>query len=106
MDVRQESTDDALVVHVGGDVDMRSSPELRTILLQACVRKQRGIVVNLKNVRYIDSSGIATLVECLKNCSRRGGTLTLVGVNERIYPVFELAHLHTVFDIRRDNETR
>ena len=102
MEVKHEMTDEGTLVRVGGDVDMRSSPELRAVLLQACRQKDGRIIVDLADVRYIDSSGIATLVECLKNCGRRGGTLTLTGVNERIYPVFELAHLHTVFDIRRD----
>ena len=105
MEIRQETTDDGVVVHIGGEVDMRSSPELRGVLIQTCRRKQCRVVVNLKDVRYIDSSGIATLVECLKNCSRAGASLMLVGVNDRIYPVFELAHLHTVFDIRRDDKT-
>jgi anti-sigma B factor antagonist len=62
------------------------------------------IAVDLAGVRYIDSSGIATLIECLKNVSHQGGKFLLIGVNDDIYPVFELAHLLNVFDLRRDTK--
>jgi len=105
MEFSRVDRDKMTVVNVRGEVDMRSSPELREELLRISKTSVPHIAVNLEHVRYIDSSGIATLIECLKNVSHYGGRLTLLGVNDDIYPVFELARLHTVFDLRRDTKT-
>ena len=102
MEITREAKPNATVVRIKGDVDMRSSPELRAELLVVSKEKPKRVIVSLEHVGYIDSSGIATLIECLKNVHHAGGKLSLVGVNEDIYPVFELAHLTEVFDIRRD----
>jgi anti-sigma B factor antagonist len=91
-----------MLIGVTGEVDMRNSPDLRRELLDLCSRFVPHVVVDLEKVAYIDSSGIATLVECMKNVKRYGGRLTLIGVNDDIFPVFELARLDHVFDIRRD----
>jgi anti-sigma B factor antagonist len=102
MEVSREEKGPVTVVSLKGEVDMRNSPKLRGELQELSKARAPHVAVNLELVRYIDSSGIATLVEFLKNISHYGGKLTLIGVNEDIYPVFELAHLHEVFDIRRD----
>ncbi|HUW58777.1 MAG TPA: STAS domain-containing protein [Planctomycetota bacterium] len=102
MEFTREDRDGLTLVRLTGEVDMRSSPELRKGLLQVAKESVPHVAVSLEHVTYIDSSGIATLIECLKNVSRYGGKLTLIGVNEDIYPVFELAHLHDVFDLHRD----
>jgi anti-sigma B factor antagonist len=102
MEITRESKNDAVVVRIKGDVDMRTSPELRQELQAVSKGNPTRVIVSLEHVGYIDSSGIATLIECLKNVHHQGGKLSLVGVNADIYPVFELAHLTEVFDIRRD----
>ena len=102
MEFTREDKDGLTVVALKGEVDMRSSPDLRKGLLQVSKESVPHVAISLEDVSYIDSSGIATLIECLKHVSQYGGKLTLFGVNENIYPVFELAHLHDVFDLRRD----
>ena len=102
MEISREEKDGAVVVRLTGEVDMRSSPELREELLGVTRTQPPRVIVSLEHVRYIDSSGIATLIECFKNVHRYGGRFRLVGVNEDVYPVFELAHLTEVFDLRRD----
>ena len=102
MELNQKAQNGFVVVGVKGEVDMRTSPELRKHLLPVAKGPAPRIAVDLAQVRYIDSSGIATLIECLKNVSHQGGKFLLIGVNDDIYPVFELAHLLDVFDLRRD----
>lgn len=101
MEVKKLESDNRAEVQVAGEVDMRSSPELRAVLVELVKSKTPQVIVNLQGVTYIDSSGLATLVECLQGTSRYKGSLLLVGVNESIYPVFELARLDRVFEIRR-----
>src|SRR5712671_2591623 len=59
----------ATVVEVEGDVDLGTSPDLRRTLFATLpnLPKDARLALNLKAVRYIDSSGIATLIEALKN---------------------------------------
>ena len=102
MEASREEKDGVTIVSLTGEVDMRSSPELRGELRGVSDTSVPHVVINLEKVSYIDSSGIATLIECLKHVAQYGGKLSLVGVNEDIYPVFELAHLTDVFDISKD----
>ena len=92
------------VVSIEGDVDMSTSPEVRKALLPLFHDKAVHIVVDLKGVPYIDSSGIATLVEGLQ-LSRRGCTrFTLAGAGRSVEAVFELAYLKSVFEMVPDVE--
>jgi len=102
MEFSREEKDDLTVVSLTGEVDMKSSPELRQELREVANSSVSRVAINLQDVSYIDSSGIATLIECLKNVSQHGGKLTLIGVNDDIYPVFELAHLTDVFTLKRN----
>jgi len=87
------------VVHIEGDVDMSSSPDVRNVLLPIFQKSPSHLIVDLSEVPYIDSSGIATLVEGLQ-LSRKGGVrLTLAGMSSTVESVFELAYLKEVFEI-------
>lgn len=94
--VREEQ--DAIVVALEGDVDLQSSPEARKVLLE-CVGKRRPVLVDLSGVGYIDSSGVASLVESLQNARKAGSTLALVAVSEGALRVLQLARLDKVFTI-------
>jgi anti-sigma B factor antagonist len=88
----------ATIVSLTGDVDLQHSPEARKILLQ-CVEKKQPILVDLSGVGYIDSSGVASLVECLQNARKLGSTLALVAVSDSAKRVLQLARLDKVFII-------
>jgi len=90
--------DGAVIVGFSGDVDLQSSPDARKILLE-CVAKKMPVLVDLSKVNYIDSSGIASLVESLQTARKGGGNLLLVSVSEAALRVLELARLDKVFTI-------
>ncbi len=87
-----------LVIALRGDIDLESSPHARRALL-ACVERRERLVVDLSGVTYIDSSGIASLVEALQETRRRGKHLALAAVSGSALRVFELARLDRVFSI-------
>jgi anti-sigma B factor antagonist len=60
---------DAKVVEVEGDVDLGTSTVLRRTLFESLPRVTK-LALNLEAIRYIDSSGIATLIEVLKDSQR------------------------------------
>ena len=90
------------VLKLTGDVDMNTSTEVRSAL--AAIFKQgspgmRALLIDLSHVRYMDSSGIATLVECMQHCMKTGARLRLCELSPAVRDVFELARLASVFEI-------
>ncbi|MCY4587719.1 MAG: STAS domain-containing protein [Bryobacterales bacterium] len=93
------------VVYVEGDIDLYSSPELReTVLDLFRKRQQEQIIVNLAEVFYIDSSGIASLVEGLQEARKQNRRFVLVGLREGPRHVLELTRLLNVFEIAETEE--
>jgi anti-sigma B factor antagonist len=102
--VQSEMKDGAVIVAPEGDVDLSRSPVLRTSLKQALTAKPSRLVIDLGLVDYMDSSGVATLVEALQ-IARKGGTkMVLCGMKDRVRSIFEIARLDTVFTIAASRE--
>jgi anti-sigma B factor antagonist len=93
--------DGRLIVALDGDVDLNRAPEIRRMLLD-CVGRGLDVLVDLSGVSYIDSSGIASLVEALQAAGKNGTALGLVAVSHDARKVFELARLDKVFAIHPD----
>jgi anti-sigma B factor antagonist len=91
------------IVDVSGDIDMGTSPGLRKLLMESLTKTAR-LVVNMGEVRYIDSSGIASLVEVLMNARNNKKQLVLFGLNKTVQEVLQLTRLATVFEIRETEE--
>ncbi len=100
MDLNVRRVGTRSVVHVEGDIDLHSSPELReTVLDLFRNRQQEQIIVSLAEVPYIDSSGIASLVEGLQEARKQNRRFVLVGLREGPRHVLELTRLLNVFEI-------
>ena len=84
---------------VVGDVTIHTSPRLREKLKPLLVSDVQEVRVLLDGVEFMDSSGIATLVEGLQWSRASGGRFILSGLHENVRDVFSLAKLDTVFDI-------
>jgi len=95
--VRHEG--DAIVVSLQGEIDMHHTPGVHRTLTSACEKKPARLVVNLRDVTYMDSSGIGTLVEVLRKVKGYDGKLVLCAVNERVMSVFEITKLDQFFTI-------
>ncbi|MBL6958668.1 MAG: STAS domain-containing protein [Rhodospirillales bacterium] len=87
-----------IVIALEGDVDLESSPEARKVLLD-CVGRKSPIFVDLSGVSYIDSSGVASLVEALQTARKAGFGMSLVAVSQDALRVLQLAHLDKIFPI-------
>lgn len=90
----------ATVVWLTGDVDLYRSPEVRAALMEVTGRRAPVLIVDLTDVPHMDSSGVATLVEALQRIKRYAGRLVLVGLQERVQSVFEIAKLTELFEIK------
>lgn len=87
-----------VVVAFSGDIDLQSSPQARQVLLEA-VDRGRSVLVDLSSVSYIDSSGVASLVESFQKARKSGQGYVLVSLSEGARRVLELARLDKVFTI-------
>ncbi len=98
--MKHETTekDGACVVAFEGDMDLDSSPGARKALLDT-VAKGKPIVVDLSQVGYIDSSGVASLVEALQAARKKGVGFSLAALSEAAGRVLQLARLDKVFTI-------
>jgi anti-sigma B factor antagonist len=93
------------ILDLSGDIDLSHSPAMRTALLGEIKEKHTPrVFLNLKNVRYIDSSGIASLVEGLKASRDQGSRLILYGLNKTVREVMQLSRLQKIFEIYEDEE--
>lgn len=88
----------AMVVSFTGDVDLQSSPEARKALL-AALSQGKGVVADLGGVGYIDSSGVASMVEALQTAKKSNQGFAIANVSEAALRVLELARLDKVFAI-------
>ncbi len=99
LDVKTKSEDSVTIIEIDGEVDLYSSPALRKVLLEMTKAQNKAILVDLAKVKYMDSSGVATLVEALQQVGKYEGKLKLANLRDAVKNVFELSRLDKVFDI-------
>jgi anti-sigma B factor antagonist len=97
--------DKMTIFDISGDIDLATSPQLRKALLREFreLRMPR-VILNLKAVRYIDSSGVASLVEGLKASRDVGSRFILFGLNTTVREVLQLSKLVKIFEIYDSEE--
>ncbi|MBN1353317.1 MAG: STAS domain-containing protein [Candidatus Omnitrophica bacterium] len=102
MQVRQEDKNGIVVCYITGEIDINTSPQVKKIFDRIVGEKKEKIVINFKNVSYIDSSGLATLVEILKGMRTYGGKLKLSNLSTKVKNLFEITKLEKLFDITQE----
>jgi anti-sigma B factor antagonist len=80
-------------------LDAHNSDELKAELNRLFDGGTKDLLIDLKEVRFIDSSGLGVLVSGFKNAAARQGSLKLSGLQSQVKSMFELTRLHRVFDI-------
>lgn len=104
MQILARQSEGLVILDLSGDIDLAHSPAMRKALLGEIKEKRtRKVFLNLKNVRYIDSSGIASLVEGLKASRDQGSRMILYSLSPSVREVMELSRLQKIFEIY-DNE--
>ncbi len=99
MHIQVEESNGISIFRIEGDIDINSSPEVKKSFDAAIKGKKEKILVNLESVNYVDSSGLATLVEILKNMRSYGGKLKLTNLSPKVRGLFEITKLDKLFDI-------
>lgn len=82
-----------------GDIDLRKSGDLRGIFQKILMDVPAKIVVDLEAVSYMDSSGVATLIEALQLSKRVETEFALCCLSDGVKSIIELARLDQIFSI-------
>jgi anti-sigma B factor antagonist len=98
MNINSEEKEKYTIIGLEGDVDLSCSPEARESIL-AVLEENKNLLIDLGMVTYIDSSGIASLVEGYQTAKKQSSKFGLVGVSDAAMSVLKLARLDKVFPI-------
>lgn len=93
-----KNTAEGCTIYAAGDIDLSNSHELRKTIL-AALKSNDSVFVDLSGVNYIDSSGIASLVEGLQFSKSNGKKFVLTKPSTQVTAIMELARLDQVFTI-------
>jgi anti-sigma B factor antagonist len=90
------------VLPLKGEIDLHVSPTITASLNEMIEKKPEHLVVDLSDVSYIDSAGLAALIEAMQKVEGYGGKFMLVGLQETVRSIFEISRLDQVFQIFPD----
>jgi anti-sigma B factor antagonist len=95
----EESDSEVLTIRLSGEIDLQHSPSLRQLLQSKVCLKVPVILLDFTEVKYIDSSGLATLVEYYKDARSYSGRLAVAGLSNRVRSIFDLVRLGEIFGV-------
>jgi anti-sigma B factor antagonist len=100
MNLVNETRNDVVILYVKEErLDAHNSAELKTAVQKLFEDGKKNLLVDLKDVRFIDSSGLGALVSGFKNAISHQGNLKLSSLQSQVKSMFELTRLHRVFEI-------
>ena len=99
MQTREHTDQGVQVLVIEGEIDLACSPDLRTLLHGYAKKKAPVLLLDFQGVNYVDSSGLATLIEYVRLAQPFGGKFGLAHVSERVRTIFDLVRLTEFFPI-------
>lgn len=106
LEIRVENTESEIpIVHLEGEIDLHTCPELRTTLQNLMDSGKHQIVLNLAQVPYLDSAALGVLVDAVRKARENNGGLHLVNVTPFVLRAFEITRLIKIFQVHDDIES-
>lgn len=100
MNITTEEIKSTVVIQINEErLDAHNSGELKTEIQNLFEQGNINLLIDMKTVRFIDSSGLGALVSGFKNATTNHGTLKLSSLQPQVKSMFELTRLHRVFEI-------
>ena len=104
LDIQVRQKEGIAILDVNGRLAVGAASTLREKVTEEMAQGQNKVILNLKEVDYIDSTGLGTMVICYTTLSKAGGNLKLVHLNRRNIELLLLTKLSTVFQIFGDEQ--
>lgn len=100
MNISTRQLENATIVDINGDITLYNTPEVRKVLIGLFKEQHaKRVIVNLERVKYVDSAGVASLVEALKVARDQKSGFALFGLSRSTREVLELTRLVKVFEV-------
>lgn len=93
------------VLEPAGILDSTKAEEFRQTVDQLLQEGAEVILIDLKDISFIDSSGLGTLVVLLKKVRGMDRKLCICSINDQVRMLFELTNMDQVFDVYSDRAT-
>jgi anti-sigma B factor antagonist len=90
------------ILALEGEIDLHRSPQVKESLEPLIAKKTPRILLDLSAVTYVDSSGLATMIETLQRIQSYGGKFGMFGLRESVRSIFAIARLDQIFSIFPD----
>ncbi|MDN3018036.1 anti-sigma factor antagonist [Paenibacillus sp. BSR1-1] len=97
--IEKQQSEKGILVQVAGEIDAFTAPKLREELLPLAEGSNKSIIVNLKDVSYLDSTGLGVFVGLFKQLKKSGGELQLTDLSDRLKRLFEITGLSHIMNI-------
>ncbi len=104
MKIVEQKDADRTICLIEGEIDISRSPELRKFFDGLIKKNEKKVLVDFASVSYIDSSGLATLIEMYQRLKKIGGSMRCCSMNQKIKNTFEITKLHKLFEIFDDRQ--
>src|SRR2546430_5074515 len=88
------------VLPLKGEIDLHVSPVITASLTAMIEKKPERLVIDLSDVAYIDSAGLAALIQAMQKVEAYGGKFLLAGLQEIVRPIFEMSRLLQIIHTR------
>jgi anti-sigma B factor antagonist len=90
------------ILALEGEIDLHRSPQVKETLEPLVAQKVKRILVDFSAVTYIDSSGLAVMIETLQRVQSYGGKFAMFGLRDSVRSIFEIARLDQIFSLFAD----
>jgi len=104
MNYSRKDDGDKTTLFISGELDALSAAELRPLLDQVVAERRSDVLVDLSQLRLVDSSGVGALVSLYKRVRAGGGKVVFTGVTAQPLVIFKLLRLDVVFDLPSEAE--
>jgi anti-sigma B factor antagonist len=99
MEMTNEHINGVTLLTLSGHFDVNAAPTVEKIFQNIQVDSTPYIIINLSNVNFIDSTGLATLITGEKRCRKQNGCLVLVNIQKTVMIIFEVTNLNKILTI-------
>jgi anti-sigma B factor antagonist len=95
-----------LIVDTIGELRLGEGTDvLRTVIHDQLEHGYKNILLNLRDVRHIDSAGVGELMSCYTSVRNHGGQLKLMNLSKNVHNLLQITKLYTIFEVAEDEAT-
>ena len=97
---------DVVIVDTIGELRLGEGTNvLRQVVNETVEQGYKNILLNLRDVRHIDSAGVGELMSCYTSMRNRGGQLKLMNLSKNVHNLLQITKLYTIFEVEDDEPT-